>query len=811
LRWNRKILNQSNNLNSNFISAEDLRPLWKFFGKNWWLLVLLPLIGLLISFWYTSRVPRVSSAKTEILLKSDETYNYQSELRSNFGYFSQYADLENQKRILSSYDLVDKTISKLNLSIAYYYQGRIKKERTTPFPAFKINADLSKVNRKILNQPLEFVLLSPFEIELSYAWGEELVKVTHRLDGDLGKVDRRLEGISISGSAALDDSSISQFQETLYIIEVHPNNRINRDFRNALRVENVAYTSILTLICTHEVPAYAKMFLDSLSQEYLGYSLEKQYKVNENTQKYIELQLSELEVIMDSLEYAIELYKSRENIIDLDKEENYLFQNLLSLEEDKARLENVAKTFEQLEFFVKSPNNQGELPPSFYIYNEDGLLKQQVIELYEMRKVRADMLADFKESTFSVKRQDSLITTQSDHILTYLQNSSKAVLDDIKIKRSEIKKISNQLFGIPRSQRALLEIKRKLKVNESLYVYLLESRASTVISKAAILPEMSIIESARGLGLVPIDSSPHYILGFGIGLFLASMIGLFRSLVYERIESVAELKSISSIPVLGSIPHYEEINQEPIAILGNSRSNTSEAFRALRTNLQYLLSKENGNVIMISSLHPSEGKTFTSSNMASMLAKAGKKTVLIDFDLHKPKVHKTFDLGNNKGTSSILAQRREFSECIHKIGIENLDVVTAGPVPPNASELILNDRTQELIASLKKSYDYVIIDTPPLMLISDSLVLHNNVDNSIFVMNTEKAKKAGVRFLEETLEQNEIQNVSLILNNIKLKKWQKIYAKYGYRYGYSYGYRYGYGYSYGGYYNEEVKKKRKKK
>jgi len=211
---------------------------------------------------------------------------------------------------------------------------------------------------------------------------------------------------------------------------------------------------------------------------------------------------------------------------------------------------------------------------------------------------------------------------------------------------------------------------------------------------------------------------------------------------------------------------------------------------------------------MVTSLHPGEGKTFTSSNLASVLAKAGKKVMLLDFDMHKPKIHKTFGLENVAGVSTYLIGKTDIGACKIQTQVDNLEVITAGPVPPNASELVLSEKVTELLNELKAAYDYIIVDTPPLMLISDSLVLMNHVDTGIYVLNTEKASKQGVRYLEEVLNQNNLTNVSLLLNNIKQKKWKYYYGKYAYRYGYGYGYDYGYGYGYG--YGDEGDAKKKK-
>jgi len=196
-------------------------------------------------------------------------------------------------------------------------------------------------------------------------------------------------------------------------------------------------------------------------------------------------------------------------------------------------------------------------------------------------------------------------------------------------------------------------------------------------------------------------------------------------------------------------------------------------------------------------LHPGEGKTFCSSNLATIFAKAGKKVALLDFDMHKPKVHEAFKIKKDVGLSSFLSNKEQLEHCIQKDVIDNLDILTSGPVPPNPSELILSKKVQALVEQMKIDYDMVIIDTPPILLISDAMALRSQADMGIFVMNTRTTTKQGVKYLEEIIEQNKLQNSSILLNSIKQKKWRYYYGSYGYAYGYGYGSGYGYSYGYG--------------
>ena len=334
--------------------------------------------------------------------------------------------------------------------------------------------------------------------------------------------------------------------------------------------------------------------------------------------------------------------------------------------------------------------------------------------------------------------------------------------------------------------------------NEKLAVYLLERKAATIIARASITPEASLIERARYAGMVGPDKRRTILTHTAVGFLIALALAVARMVFFERIESTSELREAVSAPVIAGIPFSKEMGDDPIACRADSRSAVTESFRALRTNLQYLLAKEDANVVLVSSLHPQEGKSFVSANLASILAKAGKKVALVDFDMHKPRVHTYMGMANESGASSLMIGKAKLSDVLKPGAYPSLDVLTAGPIPPNASDLILSDRMKASIAELKAKYDYVILDTPPILLISDALVLMEHVDTAMLVTNVGKSSRRGVQHLEDLLEQNGLKHASFVLNGVKTKRWAYYYNRYAAKYGYaSYGAEYGYGYGYG--------------
>ncbi|MFM7769946.1 MAG: polysaccharide biosynthesis tyrosine autokinase, partial [Bacteroidota bacterium] len=516
--------------------------------------------------------------------------------------------------------------------------------------------------------------------------------------------------------------------EQNFQFKVKPLKQLVDKYKGALTIENVEYTSILNLTCNDELPSRAKMFLDTLAKVYIDYTLYNEIAVNENTQKYIDKQIDEIVTIIDSLELAMEAFKDTRDILDLDKEQDAAFEALTQSDIDLRDLELRRESILNLENFLKNEPDKAVIPPMNYLRDEDVTLTELVKDLFALKQKKATLLVDVKPGDLRVQRVDSTLKTIRNSIFRYTRDTRIAIDNQIRDLQNQIQDLEGKLSGIPKSERDLLSIERKLKVNEELYTFLLEKKANTIIARAAIIPQTSIIEAARSMGAVGPDRQSIIYLWIGAGIFVALLIGLIRMLFFEHIEHLRELKSLTKLPVISGIPHYEEIEREPIAIAANPRSNVSEAFRTLRTNLQYLLPDEGSKIILVSSLHPGEGKTFVSSNLSATLAKASKKVLLLDFDLHKPKVHKMFRQQNSVGVTTYLIGKADYRDVIYQTGIENLDVMFAGPVPPNASELILNSMVTDLFQDALKYYDYVIVDTPPILLITDSLVLLSKVD-----------------------------------------------------------------------------------
>ncbi|PCJ82671.1 MAG: hypothetical protein COA49_01010 [Bacteroidetes bacterium] len=797
-----------NNSRQDIISAKDIRPYVKLLGKSGWLMILLAIIGYGIGRIVTHRQVDKYNATAEILLTHGGGINDlqgMGNVRATSMWGNYLDETRNQIRILNSYDLIGRSIDKINDPLDLFLVGRLKELPVEGFSVLNITVQEEAFSSNMLGRSLNIFIQSPTTYKISFETNEGGVVEVDAQFGDLVTAHGLNMLVNLSPEIKRNPARIEAAKAQHFRIRVYNRNNRIYQYRSQLTAGNIEMTSIVTLTCSDVLPTRAKRFLDTLAATYIDYTAEARHASNLQAEKYIDNQLVEIESMTDSLAQLVDFYKDQKHIIDLSKEQAQYFSMLVDLEQQRRELDLQIESLNSLNSYLLSSSSNTALPPTSFLFVEDKLMLDQMGELFALQARRSSLLLDVKEGSSVIRRVDSTMSQIRTGIKQYLSDFRSALNGRRNDLTVEIRLLEVRLASLPQTQRDILAMERKLAVNEKLSLFLLEQKATTIIARANITPEASLIERARYGGLVGPNKEKTiltYILaGFVLGLILA----LIRLFFFARIESTGELREIANFPVIGGIPFHKGIKEDPLAVRADNRSAVTEAFRALRTNLQYLLAKEGANVILVSSLHPSEGKSFVSSNLASILAKAGKKVAMIDLDLHKPRVHLYFGIKNKAGTSNLLVGKATISDVKNTGPYPSLDIISAGPIPPNASDLILSERLKPLIAELKKEYDYVILDTPPILLISDALVLMQHVDTALLVTNTSQSSRRGIKHLEELLEQNNLNHASFVLNGIKARRFMKYYSKYAARYGYySYGLGYSEGYGYGETYVDNV-------
>ena len=785
------------------VSFEDLRPYLKLLGKNWWLLLGFAVVGYGAGRLVTHQMVDIHKATSELLVNQKESTGVDAMLGGrgvsrNFSYYND--EVQNQLRVLRSYDLVGRAIDKIGDHVDHHLVGRIKEMPVSGFGAIDVDVNVEGFEANMTGRAIDLFVVdaTTCRVVLDATGAEDEQIAFEALFGE------RIQKHGVDMVVRLDDGAAGDAERLQSAASQHFRIRVKTraqrigQYRGALQTTNVERTSVIAMTCSDVLPDRAKRFLDTLAATYIDYTAEARLATNLQTEVFINGQLDEINALTDTLERQVDYYRAQNEVLDLTREQNEFFNTLVDLERQLREMDVQAESLDDLGVFLSSRDANAELPPSSYFMLDDPWMAEQIGDLMELEAKRTALLLDVKPGSYQVRRLDSSAQYVRGNVVTYLADKMGTVERRRIDLQAQIRDLESRLSGLPKTQRDILAMERKLGVNEKLAVYLLERKAATIIARASITPEASLIERARYAGKVGPDKRRTILTYTAVGFLLALALGVARMVFFERIESTSELRESVDAPVIAGIPFYKDMGDDPIACRADSRSAVTESFRALRTNLQYLLAKEGANVVLVSSLHPQEGKSFVSANLASILAKAGKKVALVDFDMHKPRVHHYMGLANVRGASSLMIGKASLKDVLKPGAYPSLNVLTAGPVPPNASDLILSDRMKDTIADLKASYDYVILDTPPILLISDALVLMEHVDTALLVTNVAKSSRRGVQHLEDLLEQNGLKHASFVLNGVRTKRWAYYYNRYATKYGYAtYGAEYGYGYGYG--------------
>jgi len=775
--------------NGGILDSNDIKSVLRIVSKNWWIMVSFVSVFFIAGYIYAYKQPDIYAAKTQLLLQTNDTYYARSVISSSsegYGY-QQYISNSNEISIIKSYDLIKKVVDKLNIGVSFYIRGRLR--TTEVYSGVPFSVTVFSINPMFYEKEIDFKILDLYHYQISYSEGKNKFTQSGTFGSDFVNTDMR---INVTTSKGINQNYVNTLKDIDYQFIIHNPIHLVYQFQQGITATNVTMSSVVEVSLKDMIPMRAIAFLDTLDALYIQNTLTSQFDLNANTIKYIDIELAQVTDALNSIEDTMQAYKETRKILDLGKEEEQYFNQYNTLEGETTNVKLEIDALNDLEKYIYDDGKEHTfLPPSIYINSTDEFLKKCATELYSLQLSKNEALSSSTSINPSLKNLDKRIDSLRENLLTYINNSRKAfnakIIDLDNSTQNYIQKIKT----IPGKMRGLSNIERREDVNVKLYEFLLEKRATTTIEKAAIIPETKVIETARSLGVVEPNRNKIYYTFVAIGAVIALLIIFIRITLYDRIENIQELKLKTNLPILGEILSAPLVNDLSIAVEDNPKSPLTESFRTLRTNLQYMAIDTSSKLLLFTSNGPGEGKTFCSINMAAILAKAEKKVLLLEFDLHKPRINKALNLFSDKGLSTIIIGKSTIEECIIHTPIAGMDVILCGPIPPNSSELILSEKVNEIFKFSKEHYDYVIVDTPPLGLISDAFILMRMSDINLFVLNTRFAYKDAISYVQETVQVNKIKNFGFVLNNVKRKKSKYYYNRYNYGY---YG-----GYGYGGY------------
>jgi tyrosine-protein kinase Etk/Wzc len=795
---------ENNNQNSQLLSdiqnddsGPDLKNILYTFLQYWYWFLAAVVLCLLAAFLYLRYTTPVYNVSSKILIKDDKgggSGGSSDDLLSQMDIFSTKNNVNNEKQILQTHYVIEKVVNALQLNVSCFTVGNLKSTELYKNSPFKIQITYLKDST-----PAQTFNLKPLENGRAFTIYNDNFKRKYQLY-DTVKTRNVSFVVLPSTSGVWNDNG--------YKIKISTPFATTEKYLKVLSFSiDDKQASVISVTLQETVPGKGEDILNKLYEVYTSMNEEDKNKIADSTINFIDERLAVVSNQLAGVENDIEQFKVKNQVsTDLPEQARLALGNVNDIQQQLTTQDVQISVVQSIEDHLKG-NNSRVVPNAAVIQDPTYITTVQEYNALVLERDR--QLQTTKPDNPVIQNLNSQINAVKSNLLITLENIKR----QMQISRNELANKNAQLLGQIRSgpakERAIADISRQQNVQEQLYLYLLQKREETAISKSGTLANSRLIEPAK---TDPIPASPNkpifYLAALCAGILLPSGIIYFRNLLNNTVTDVADITKETDVPVIGQIGH--NTSGKTLVAEQNSRTALAEQFRVLRTNLQFLSGGKDKQVVMLTSSNGGEGKSFLSINLGSTLAISNKKVVLVELDLRKPKISKELGLSTERGFTDYLIGKYKKEEIIKPTSIHpNLFLISAGTIPPNPAELLLYPEVDELFVWLRTRFDYIIIDTAPAGLVIDAVLLGKYADSSIYVVRQSVTLKGQLRIINDFKQNRKLPNITVLLNDVQINKTN------GYKYGYSYGNGYGNGYGneYGNghtsdYYSDNKKKKR---
>jgi tyrosine-protein kinase Etk/Wzc len=667
-----------------------------------------------------------------------------------------------------------------------------------------LNREVSKKSKGLAFDIVEFTTADKepdYKIELT---GPDTYKVRNNSGNviDEGKSGKMLKTANVT----LLINNIQGEKGDSFRLRLIPFDDAVNALRNGIKAVEVGrMTSIIRASYTSTDPRQARDIVNALVQSYLEQSVSLKAEEANRTVDFVEDQLKELRKNLDESEINLQTYKSSTGIINLDLEARELIQKISEMEKARAEVSLQRKQFEFALDALKDAMKKGVVY-SPAVMRDDPLVASMASKLSELEVQKKALLADYTANHPSVRTAQAQIDELQRKIRSTYETNLTNLARQHSTINSELSVYEKQMRDLPEDERDLARLTRHSNVNANIYTFLLQKHEEARIAKASTISNINIVDPAIAPSKPIKPNIPKNLL---LGLLFGCVIGLglvfFQEYLDDTIKDSEEAKRVMGMPLLGVIPHIPEHvpnghSRDPVSLYTNlePKSSVAEAFRSLRTSLHFSAINKDKKILLVTSSFPEEGKSVISSNLANIFSQTGVRVLIIDCDLRRSSLHEKFGHSKTPGLSEILTGDTTFEKAKHNTGIQGLDLITAGTAPPNPSELLGSEAMRQFLLTQRDHYDYIVLDAPPVMAVTDAPVLTGVVDMTILVMETMRVPVKIAQHMRDLLASIHAPVTGLVMNN--KSEMSESYRYYGGRY-----YRYGYGYSYNnyGYYSDK--------
>ncbi|GGF16953.1 polysaccharide biosynthesis tyrosine autokinase [Echinicola rosea] len=783
---------------------EDDRPvdikyyLLKYF-RFWPIYLVSTMIALAGVFMYHRYTVERYEVRGSMLINAAPSPEVRILDRSNI--FENPGTLENDMLVFTSKNLAAKALEKVHFDVSYFAYTNIKEIELYQKSPVMVKVDWDHVQQE--HGLIDLTMVSEDEFILSTAdhglFNYFVTKKSIPKDANiLGKTYRFGEVIESSRTKFVVEKETSmEVGEKLSFVINNPSSLVDY-YSNAIAVRpQNNYGSVLQVTLRTKVVEKGRDYINALMNAYMEHDLEKKNQIAENTLKFIEEQMYVVEDSLNLAERRMLDFKVDNKMLDVNSEYGGVLTKIQALEERLQEMDFELEYYKSLESYLSVRNGDFSktVAPSMMGIT-DATLNNMTQQLMTLSMERKSVLSIVNENHPDVKKLDERIGRLRENIFENIKN----LISNTEKKKLEAEKklaaYDQEFSKIPKAESNYANIYREFKLRENLYNYLLEKQAEVGIAKASNVSDISVVDYAKRGDLIFPKKLNNYTMAMGMGLLLPLGLILLYDFLNDKILDQIQLKNAIRMPLLGTIGYSEK--KTNMLVAEYPKAIASESFRSLRSALFYLASDKKCKRVLVTSSVSGEGKTFVSLNLAAAMALSGKKTCVLGMDLRKPRIAQYVGISNKKGLSSYLVGKCTRSEITHQTEHENLYFIPSGPVPPNPSELLLKPKLSELMASLEKEFDVVILDTPPLALVSETKDLLRFSDVNLYIVRQDYTRKKYLLMINDLFDNEQVDHFYGVFNAVKADG-----NDFG---GYNYGYGYNYSFikkgHYSGYYEE---------
>jgi tyrosine-protein kinase Etk/Wzc len=737
--------------------------------RYWYLFILGVIVSGTVAFIYlryTTPKYRISST---LLIKDDKKGPSLAEnaVLDDLNLFQSGKNIDNEIEILKSKSLMNRVLQELSLNTTYYVDGRFKSTEiyggSMPLKVIVSKLDSSAFNKSVVIRVND---------NNNYQIDEDGTISQHKF-GEQVKKPYAIFTVVAGTTATAKDNKVT--------VKFHDIRKVANSYNQKLIVAPVnKNASVLSLSLTDPVPTKGVAILNKLVEVYNKEAVEDKNLIAGSTIQFIDDRLKYLTSELSVVERDVESYKRNNRVTDVSSEAKMYLEKASDYNRQLSEWAIQIDVLESIEKYLLKQESQYEIVPSTLTI-QDATLLGLITKFNELQLERKRLLRSSQPGNPLVLNITEQLLNLRANILENLRNIKNGLIITRNNLQASSSQFESRIKEVPSIEKDLIEIKRQQSIKEGLYLYLLQKREESALSLAATVANSRIIDPAIG-GDVPVEPKKQliYLLALLVGLGVPFAGIYLKEMLNDRVQSQQDVKKLTDTPILGEIARNDTF--EKLVVTENSRSTVAELFRLIRTNLQFAtLGKEN-KVILVTSSMSGEGKTFFSINLGASLALTGKRVVLVNFDLRKPRLMQDMGLSNEVGvTNYLIDDKLSIQDIIlPSLEISGLYAIGSGPIPPNPAELTMSPKVAHLLSELRDQFDYVLLDTSPAGQVADAYTLAPFIDACVFIIRYNYTYKSQVAIIDDIYMNKKLSYPLIVINDAEMKD--------GYGYGYGYGY-----------------------